>query len=143
MIEKKPVYNGYEERYLTGLELKNNFENRYYATGRHHSVILGITISDYLSLIEVKDTKQYRIFINDYFCRVMDGETDRLISFFGHCSLERIKTNVNPNTVEIKKVCPNCGAKLKFREGKYGEFLGCSKFPSCRYTMKIPTIGNL
>ena len=27
MAEKKPVYNGYEERYLSGLELKNLFIN--------------------------------------------------------------------------------------------------------------------
>lgn len=142
MGEKKPVYNGYEERYLTGLELKNNFENRYYATGRHHSVILGITISDYLCLIRINDTKLYRIFINNYFCRVMDGETDKLISFFGHSSLDNIKTRVNLNSIEIKKVCPICGSKLKFIKGEYGEFLGCSKYPSCGYSMKIPIIGN-
>lgn len=40
MAEKKPVYNGYEERYLSGLELKNLFADHYYATGRHHSVDL-------------------------------------------------------------------------------------------------------
>lgn len=143
MVEKKPVYNGYEEKYLTGIELKKHFKNKYYSTGRHHSIILGITISDYLCLIEISDTKTYRIFINDFFCRVMDGENDKLISFFGYSSLNNVRTNINPNTIETKKVCPLCHAKLKFREGKYGEFLGCSKFPSCKYTMKIPIIENL
>ncbi|MBR6527368.1 MAG: NERD domain-containing protein [Lachnospiraceae bacterium] len=39
--------------------------------------------------------------------------------------------------VENLRVCPNCGAKLVERKGKYGEFLGCSGFPKCRYTQKI------
>lgn len=41
MQEKKPIYNGYEERYLKGAELKELLKEHYYATGRHHSVILG------------------------------------------------------------------------------------------------------
>ncbi len=31
-------------------------------------------------------------------------------------------------------VCPVCGAKLVERKGKYGEFLGCSNYPKCKYT---------
>jgi DNA helicase-4 len=31
--------------------------------------------------------------------------------------------------------CPNCGTgKLKRRNGKFGEFWGCSNYPICRYT---------
>ncbi len=33
--------------------------------------------------------------------------------------------------------CPKCGASLKKRKGENGEFLGCSKFPKCRYTESI------
>lgn len=32
------------------------------------------------------------------------------------------------------KLCPRCGGELKRRNGKYGEFWGCSGFPACRYT---------
>lgn len=142
MSEKKPVYNGYNEKYIVGSELKNTFKNMYYATGRHHSVILGITISEYLELINIDDTKTYRIFINDYFCRIMDGETDKLIAFFGYSSLDNIKNCTDPQSIKLEFTCPNCGANLKFREGKFGEFLGCSKYPSCKYTTKIPIIGN-
>lgn len=31
-------------------------------------------------------------------------------------------------------VCPHCGSPLVRRKGRYGEFLGCSGFPRCRYT---------
>ena len=82
MAEKKPVYNGYEERYLSGAELKKLFDNHYYATGRHHSVILGLTIPDYLDLLKIEESKEYRIFINEYFCRVMDGTRNKRVYLY-------------------------------------------------------------
>lgn len=35
-------------------------------------------------------------------------------------------------------VCPKCGKTLTERNGKYGKFLGCTGFPKCKYTAKIP-----
>lgn len=35
--------------------------------------------------------------------------------------------------------CPECGAPMIRRQGKNGEFLGCSGFPACRGTRPIPT----
>ena len=37
----------------------------------------------------------------------------------------------------IDNACPCCGGKLIYREGKYGEFLGCSKYPKCKFTKNI------
>jgi hypothetical protein len=34
-------------------------------------------------------------------------------------------------------ICPRCGGTLVRRKGKYGEFYGCSSYPSCRYTLQI------
>ena len=34
-------------------------------------------------------------------------------------------------------VCPRCGAELVRRNGKYGEFLGCSAYPRCRFTRAV------
>ncbi len=31
-------------------------------------------------------------------------------------------------------VCPRCGARLVPRRGRRGDFLGCSRYPGCRYT---------
>lgn len=31
--------------------------------------------------------------------------------------------------------CPLCGAKLKHIQGKYSEFVGCSRFPYCRFSL--------
>jgi hypothetical protein len=34
--------------------------------------------------------------------------------------------------------CPNCGQALVKRNGKHGDFIGCSGFPKCRFTKNIP-----
>lgn len=36
----------------------------------------------------------------------------------------------------VGQVCPRCGGALVKRTGKYGEFVGCSNFPQCRYVQK-------
>lgn len=30
-------------------------------------------------------------------------------------------------------ICPRCGGKLVLRNGKYGEFWGCSNYPECKF----------
>lgn len=141
-MEKKPVYNGYDEQYVNGAELKVMLKDCYYATGRHHSAVLGITIPHYLDSLNVSDSEKYRIFINNAFCRVMDGETDRLISFFGYTPVEKIKFSIDPADVNLPTNCPVCGAPMNFKEGRFGAFLGCSNYPICKHTNKIPIIGN-
>ena len=40
---------------------------------------------------------------------------------------------------ELKKanlICPKCNGELVLRKGKYGQFYGCSNYPSCKFTMK-------
>ena len=36
-----------------------------------------------------------------------------------------------------KNFCPECGKKLLKRSGRYGEFIGCSGFPKCRFTCSV------
>lgn len=35
------------------------------------------------------------------------------------------------------KRCPVCGGMMKRRNGRFGEFWGCSEFPQCRYTENV------
>ncbi len=42
----------------------------------------------------------------------------------------------NANVVVVGE-CPTCGMDLSVKRGRYGEFVGCSGFPKCRYTGKI------
>lgn len=34
---------------------------------------------------------------------------------------------------ETGEICPECGAPLVIRKGKYGEFTACSNYPECKY----------
>ena len=38
---------------------------------------------------------------------------------------------------EVVGICPECGKDLLKRTGRYGEFIGCSSFPHCRYTRSL------
>lgn len=42
--------------------------------------------------------------------------------------------NVVDEYLVKKDVCPKCGGKLVKHHGKYGDFIGCSNYPKCRYT---------
>jgi len=42
----------------------------------------------------------------------------------------------NPQYVTEHIKCPRCGGKLVFRNGKLGQFYGCSNYPKCRFTTK-------
>ncbi len=35
---------------------------------------------------------------------------------------------------KMQSVCPKCGSHLILRDGQFGEFLACPRFPECRYT---------
>lgn len=37
------------------------------------------------------------------------------------------------------QLCKTCGASMVIKRGRYGKFLGCSRYPECEFTMPIPT----
>lgn len=49
---------------------------------------------------------------------------------------DRYKDEIGNEEVVNDDICPSCGGKLIKREGKYGEFFGCSNYPKCRFTKK-------
>lgn len=48
---------------------------------------------------------------------------------------EQTETAQNANSVQEK--CPRCNGQLIKRQGKYGDFYGCSNYPRCRFTKKF------
>ena len=50
---------------------------------------------------------------------------------------ELVSDNKNIEVLNDFYICPNCGKKLVYRNGKYGKFLGCKGYPKCTYTQKI------
>ena len=108
----KPVYNGYDEKIVTGADLKSLFPNELIATGRHHADVLGLTVEAFLSSRRsIKDDKTYRIFLNDNFCKVMPENSDKQLAFFAHVPIEQVKLYSTRNLDEVKSnaICPDCG----------------------------------
>ena len=136
------VYNGYLEKFLSGKELKTMFANKLYCDGRHHSVVRGVLIPEYLTGINIENDKEYRIFYNDFFCRVMKPDNDKQLCFFAHHSIDkRLERPVEEQISE--KICPTCGAKMEIKTSRFGIFWGCSKYPECKEKETIYIVGNL
>ena len=64
--------------------------------------------------------------------------------FYGPFSQRLEKADAAIPKIEVKtepeyvgRDCPQSGDPLVYREGRYGRFIGCSKFPKCRYTEQI------
>ncbi|MFH1129149.1 MAG: type I DNA topoisomerase [Patescibacteria group bacterium] len=43
---------------------------------------------------------------------------------------------VREKPVMLEEKCPDCGASLVMRQGRYGSFKGCSAYPKCKYIKK-------
>ena len=51
------------------------------------------------------------------------------------CHKQSVKQTVTKYNDQINNgLCPRCGGHLVLRNGKYGNFYGCSNFPRCRFT---------
>ena len=83
MLSKREVYDGYQEAYMTGCEIKTFLSDAYSTFGRHHSRISSTRIKvDAFS--KLKDDEKFRVFHNEDFIKIMDGETDKEIYFIGY-----------------------------------------------------------
>jgi DNA topoisomerase-1 len=48
-----------------------------------------------------------------------------------------------PQAQELDEECPDCGAKLLLREGRWGKsFIGCSAYPKCKYLRPVESDGK-
>jgi DNA topoisomerase I len=59
--------------------------------------------------------------------------------------LERAQTemtSVKGQGVETKETCPTCGSPMVLRFGRYGEYLACSNYPTCKTTREPGVPGS-
>ena len=57
-------------------------------------------------------------------------------TFVRHLMAECLKQGMRLGNIEIRK-CPQCGAPMTKRNGKNGQFWGCSAYPTCQYIENI------
>lgn len=86
-LAKRAVYNGYEEAYMSGLEIKEFLADAYGKFGRHHERVPSTRIK-IDTFKKIKMDKIYRIFYNDCFFKIMDGETDASLYFLGYTKVK-------------------------------------------------------
>jgi DNA topoisomerase-1 len=55
------------------------------------------------------------------------------------CKYTRPLRGERKAAVMTDQICHECGSPMVIRQGRSGEFLGCSKFPKCRGTRSMPT----
>jgi DNA topoisomerase-1 len=56
-------------------------------------------------------------------------------------SLDFKRSDYDPN-FDWDQPCPICGSPMTLRFGKFGPFLGCSKYPECKGIVNIPKAGE-
>jgi DNA topoisomerase-1 len=50
---------------------------------------------------------------------------------------ERTMEKVSVEPEKIGEACPECGGDLIIKEGRFGKFIGCANYPTCRYTRPL------
>ena len=43
-----------------------------------------------------------------------------------------------PKPIQTDIPCDECGEPMLIRTGRSGQFLGCSKYPKCRFSKPLP-----
>lgn len=83
-MAKRELYNGYQEKYLTGEEIKQLFSKSYECFGKHHQQVSSYKIDFEKYYKKIKNSITYRVFLNDMFCMILDNDTDAKLYFFGY-----------------------------------------------------------
>ena len=123
---------------------------------RFHPTSGGWVIVSYLSkyftdLVDVNFTAKTEDTLDD----VSNGKTDKidaLNAFWNPTSnmidgartvktsdiIDEINTFMNNHLFpDGNNICPDCGGKLGIKLSKFGPFIGCEKYPSCKYTKQL------
>lgn len=82
------------------------------------------------------------------FQEIIIDNTNDLVDFINKVNIKDKKirkmhvNNLKNKFKDKEDLCPKCGSDLVVRSGRYGNFLGCSKYPKCKYTRKIDGVIN-
>ncbi len=145
----KELENNGVGRPSTYANILTKIQNKDYVSrkkNRFHPSDLGMIVSDLL-VENFKDLLDigYTARMEEVLDKVEEGKVDwveALKDFYTNFKedlekardeMESLKKPPEPTDQE----CPKCGAQLMKRTGRFGEFLGCSKYPKCDYTQEI------
>ena len=96
-------------------------------------------LQEYFSdIINVKYTANMESDLDD----IADAKKDNIVVLhnfydkFAPIMDDALKNMEKKEPEKTGDVCPECGSDLVVRKGKYGEFVACSNYPTCKYIKK-------
>jgi len=99
---------------------------------------------DRISANELEWHKFLRDFWDDFIAAVGDIKDLRITQVLDALN-ELLGPHVFPKREDggDPRQCPNCGeGQLSLKVGRFGAFVGCSRYPECRYTRQLAPSGN-
>ena len=113
-----------------------------------------VVFSDRCTFKKVPENLEYlKVIHRDALLYWMRWELSRRETVFSREELDELYAKLYPLTrktqaekdiqleqvrsIQTNRICPLCRKPLILKHGKYGDFYGCSGFPSCRYTDRI------
>lgn len=77
--------------------------------------------------------------------KIAEGEMEwrpLLEAFYGpfHMQLQTKEQEMEKQSLELAEgeMCETCGSPMALKRGRFGKFLACTKYPSCRFTKPLP-----
>lgn len=123
----------------------STIEDRQYVEreeGRFNPTNVGIAVNDFLvENFSTIDDIPFTAEMEDELDRVANGEekwVPIIKNFYGPFEKTLVEVeNAKRVKIEVEKTnetCPQCSSPLVVRIGRFGKFLACSAFPTCRFT---------
>ncbi|MBP6882024.1 MAG: type I DNA topoisomerase [Candidatus Levybacteria bacterium] len=109
---------------------------------RFEASAVGMAVNDFLvtNFADIDDIP-FTADMEDKLDLIADGKTDwklMMKEFYDPLALKlatvKDADRVKIKTESIDQKCPECGNELVIRTGKFGKFISCSTFPTCKYT---------
>jgi len=91
-------------------------------------------------VVNINDLRDYLNNFNNginYTDQEMNDIYDEIISLNADISRRKHIKNIEETQSNIdNNICPRCKGSLVKRNGKYGEFIGCSNYPNCKFILR-------
>jgi len=116
-------------------------ENRRFVPLELGEIVDRLMKQHFPDIVDVKFTAQLESGLD----QVEEGQqewTELLTTFYGDfkrtlSDAEKDMVRVERPVVEIGEACPECAQPLVIKQGKFGEFISCSNYPTCTYSRQL------
>jgi len=116
-------------------------ENRRFVPLELGEIVDRLMKQHFPDIVDVKFTAQLESGLD----QVEEGQqewTELLTTFYGDfkrtlSDAEKDMVRVERPVVEIGEACPECEQPLVIKQGKFGEFISCSNYPTCTYSRQL------